>query len=167
MDEILFLLSEYGLENVLLALVVNFLTSIVKIPIKRGAKKLKDSSKLTRFIVFLPAILGFGVVFVYLKFIKLNFVFDKTFVTLWTTTSSLSLTFYAVVEKLFLGKKTIKNEELKESEDAISKVEEVAISIVESIEKNDETEKLIKEVEQPKKIVLKGSNNAKITIKKE
>ena len=79
MDEILFLLSEYGLTNVLLALVVNLLTSIVKTPIKRVAKKLNDSSKLTRFIVFLPVILGFGVVFAYLKFINLNFVFDKKF----------------------------------------------------------------------------------------
>ena len=166
MDEILFLLSEYGLTNVLLALVVNLLTSIVKTPIKRVAKKLNDSSKLTRFIVFLPVILGFGVVFAYLKFINLNFVFDKKFITLWTTTSSLSLTFYAVVEKLFLGKKTIKDEELKESKDSISKVEEVAISIVESIEKEDKTEKNVKET-QSKKIVLKGSNNAKITIKKE
>ena len=108
MEDLLILLSKYGLEKVVLALVVNLLTSIVKIPIKRWAKKLKDSSKLTRFIVFLPAILGFGIVAAYSKFIKLEFAFDKPFISLWITTSSLSLTFYAVIEKLFFnGKKII------------------------------------------------------------
>ena len=53
-EYIIELIKTYGIEPVLLALLINILTGLIKIPIKKLADKLKDSSKVTRFIVFLP-----------------------------------------------------------------------------------------------------------------
>ena len=59
------LITKYGLETVALALIINLLTGVIKLPIKKLATRLKDSSKLTRFIVFLPILLGFGITCLY------------------------------------------------------------------------------------------------------
>ena len=104
-EELLQMIQAYGLETVLLALLNNLLTGLVKMPVKRAARKLKDSSAVTRFIVFLPVILGFFLTAGYSLLFRGGFVFDQTFVTQWVTSGSLSLTFYAVFEKMFPGKK--------------------------------------------------------------
>lgn len=58
MEQILEMVTTYGLETVVIALLVNLLTGLVKMPIKAWANKLKDYTKVKRFIVFLP--IGFG-----------------------------------------------------------------------------------------------------------
>ena len=104
-EELLEMIRAYGLETVILALLNNLLTGLVKMPVKRAARKLKDSGAVTRFIVFLPVILGFFLTAGYSLLFRGGFVFDQTFVTQWVTSGSLSLTFYAVFEKMFPGKK--------------------------------------------------------------
>ena len=54
MEQILEMITTYGLETVAIALIINVLTGFVKMPIKSLANKLKDYTKVTRFIVFLP-----------------------------------------------------------------------------------------------------------------
>ena len=54
MEEILDIIAKYGLETVIIALVINLATGVVKLPIKAWASKLEDRTKVTRFIVFLP-----------------------------------------------------------------------------------------------------------------
>ena len=105
MEQILELVKDYGLETVVIALLVNVVVGIVKMPIKALAGKLKDYTKVTRFIVFLPIIFGFLFSICYAYFIQQAYSFNKEFVTLWLTSSSLSLTFYAIFEKIFPSKK--------------------------------------------------------------
>ena len=105
-EKLLQMIQAYGLETVLLALVNNLLTGLMKIPIKRAAQKLKDSAAVTRFIVFLPVILGFFLTWGYGLLFREEPIFDQTFVTQWVTSGSLSLTFYAIFEKMFPAKKS-------------------------------------------------------------
>ena len=51
MEEIMEAIGQYGLETVLTALLINILTGLIKIPLKKWAERLEDSSKATRFIV--------------------------------------------------------------------------------------------------------------------
>ena len=105
MEQILEMRTNYGMETVLSALLVNVLTGLVKMPIKSLANKLNDYTKVTRFIVFLPIGFGFLLSFLYARFMVGVFNFDRAFITMWLTSSSLSLTFYAIFEKLFPSKK--------------------------------------------------------------
>ena len=65
MEQILEMIRIYGLETVVIALLVNIFTGIAKMPIKSLASKLKDYTKVTRFIVFLPVLFGFLFSFLY------------------------------------------------------------------------------------------------------
>ena len=67
--------------------------------------QLKRNEYAGTLIVFLPVILGFFLTAGYSLLFRGGFVFDQTFVTQWVTSGSLSLTFYAVFEKMFPGKK--------------------------------------------------------------
>ena len=112
-DLIIELITVYGFETVLIALVINILTGIIKIPIKKLASKLDDSSKVTRFIVFLPILIGFGITCLYVYFFKNVIVINRAFLTLFCTSTSLSLTFYAIFEKLFPNSNSLKNDNLQ------------------------------------------------------
>lgn len=175
MEQVLQMIADYGLETVLIALLINVLTGLIKLPIKAWTSKLKESTSVTRFIVFLPIALGFLLTFCYEKFIQNTFSFDKAFITLWLTASSLSLTFYAIFEKIFPSKKKLVNEaELKTSErilENISQIFEAAISGKEeklqgnAFEAASEEEKT--EPKQTKnKIILRGRTNEEVEIKK-
>ena len=67
MEEVSVALRQYGLETVLLALAINLCTALCKLPIKMLARKAKDSVKITRFIVFMPVVLGFILALCYVK----------------------------------------------------------------------------------------------------
>lgn len=104
-EKILRLLAENGTEALIIGLAVNVLTGALKIPMKAWAKRLKDGTRLTRFIVFLPIVLGGILSALYWKGILKSPAWGKEFFTLWISSSSLSLTFYAIFEKLFPSKK--------------------------------------------------------------
>lgn len=109
-EKVVRLITEYGLEAVILGLAINVLTGLIKLPIKAFAKKLEDGSKLTRYLVFLPVMLGFFLTLGYTAAIKGRIEITREFVTLWVSSSSLSLTFYALWEKLFPTKEKLKKE---------------------------------------------------------
>ena len=168
MEQILEMITNYGLETVVIALLVNLLTGFSKMPIKAWASKLNDSTKVTRYIVFLPIIFGFLLSFLYANYIKGVFNFDREFITMWLTASSLSLTFYAIFEKLFPSKKKILNDcEIKTSEKILDNitqlVERVAMKETSVV---DNTDNAIGDIEEPteeikdNKIVLRGNINA-------
>ena len=106
-----------------IALLVNILTGLVKLPIKALADKLNDYTKVTRFIVFLPIGFGFLLSFLYVKYMVGTFSFNRAFATMWLTASSLSLTFYAIFEKLFPSKKKLLSDcEIKTSETILANI---------------------------------------------
>ena len=118
-EEIINIISEYGLEAVILGLVINVLTGLLKIPIKTFTKKLEDGSKVTRYLVFLPIILGFCLTLGYMAATKGEIDMTKEFITLWLSSSSLSLTFYALWEKLFPAKEKLKKEYIVEENEKL------------------------------------------------
>ena len=115
--------------------------------------------------------------YLYVKFIKGAFNFDRDFVTLWLTSSSLSLTFYAIFEKLFPSKKKIFNEsEIKASEKILTDIKQILDETLNkwSVEKGEvaaaekETSMHTETVEELKenKIILRGKSNAEINVEK-
>lgn len=96
-------IMNYGLETIVIAVLINMATTILKIPIKNLANKLEDGGKsIKKYITFLPIVLGFvfsaGYTFF---FVSRTDIFTKDFIVLWLTSSSLSLATYAVFEKFF------------------------------------------------------------------
>ena len=107
MNETIMFMSTYGITTVILAVLINTLTGLTKLPVKALASKLKDSTRITRFLVFMPVIYGFVLTVAYSAILNKAVVFDGEFYRLWLSSSSLSLTFYAVFEKLFPSKKKV------------------------------------------------------------
>lgn len=139
MEEIRQLIGQYGLDTIVIAFIVNLLTAAIKMPIKALARKTSKSAQITRFIVFLPILLGFTVSFLYCKCWLKNYVFGKEFVTLWLSSSSLSLTFYAVFEKMLPVKASAQGNETELSRkllDEIATATNVQIPKRENKEKN-------------------------------
>ena len=160
MEQVIEIITKYGLETVILALIINLFTGLIKMPVKSLAKRTKDSSKITRFIVFLPILLGFGITFCYFQFILKGFSFNRAFITEWLTSSSLSLTFYAVFEKIIPNKKSALTEkEIEESEQIIEEVKEITDAVLTETEKAEEKKEC-------KKIILGGNRNVKTEIEK-
>ena len=166
MEQILEIINTYGLETVVIALAINICTGLIKMPIKALARKLKDYTKVTRLIVFIPIILGFLFSFCYAKYIQNSYIFDRAFITLWLTSSSLSLTFYAIFEKLFPSKKKLLTEsEIKTSETILENIKQLIGGILskedeiktdlKEINNNENTEKI-----QKNKIILRGNKSA-------
>lgn len=148
------LIIKYGLEIVLIALTINLLTTIIKYPIKLLAKKTNDSCKITRLIVFFPILIGYVICYLYVKYTTDNFVFNNEFARLWLTTSSLSITFYAVFEKMIFSKnKVLTNDDLNLVKESLNNLEKILKEITPSINEDKQINKLI----------LRGKKNEKIT----
>ena len=93
----------YGFETVAIAFIINILTTVIKIPVKKYAEKLDDGGvTLKKYITFLPIVLGciLAVIYTYI-FVSKTDIFTEEFMVLWLTSSSLSLALYAVFEKFF------------------------------------------------------------------
>ena len=151
MEEGMKLISQYGLEIILMALVTNLLTEFVKAPVKALAKRLNDPSRLTRFIVFVPVVIGFIVTIIEKKFILRDDIFDREFFQMWLSTSSLSLTFYAIFEKMFPQKNNaLSQTEIAENQKLIAELRKALIA------EEATQENAVSEVTQQEKIILKG-----------
>ncbi len=140
-EQIIELITRYGLETVCLALLINALTAVIKLPVKVLAGKTKNSDRITRFIVFLPFIIGLALTFAYSKWILGSSSPGNEFVTLWLTSSSLSLTIYAVFEKLAPPKNRKEGDKADENAEM---EKEVAVTQTET--------------EHREKIILSGKN---------
>ena len=172
MEEILEMITLYGFETVIIALMVNLFTGLTKIPIKVLANKLNDYTKVTRFIVFLPILLGFLISIIYVELIQRATLFDKDFFTLWLTSSSLSLTFYAIFEKLLPSKKKITNDvEIKTSQAILEKIKSLVetniLKVDSAVNEMEESGgvNIEKNGIENKKIVLKGKSNGYVETK--
>ena len=64
-EKILQIITTYGLEAVVIALAVNVLVGVMKLPIKALAKKMEDGTNLTKFLVFLPVLTSAGLTLIY------------------------------------------------------------------------------------------------------
>jgi len=96
-----------NLQVPLIAMITFILTGVLKLPIKRVAAKIKDGQKLTKFITFMPVVIGFAVtvLVVFISFGEINF--DEIFFTYWLSAVSLSLAIYAFWEKFVPSEKKI------------------------------------------------------------
>ncbi len=151
MEEGMKLISQYGLEIILMALVTNLLTAIVKAPVKALAKRLNEPTRLSRFIVFVPVVIGFLVTIIEKKFILRDDIFDREFFQMWLSASSLSLTFYAIFEKMFPKKSnTLSQTEIAENQKFITELRKALIA------EEVTQENAVSEVTQQEKIILKG-----------
>lgn len=127
------LLTGKSLAAPLIAIAITLLTGLVKRPVKALAKKMKDGDKLTRFITFLPVLLGFALTAA-VRLALGDFRIDGDFVSLWLTGSSLSLAIYAYKEKFFPSKnKLLKEDEIEENLRLIDSIHSLS-------NKRDETE---------------------------
>ena len=174
MEQILEMITTYGLETVLISLLVNVLTGLVKMPIKSLANKLNDYTKVTRFIVFLPIGFGFLLSFLYARFMVGVFNFDRAFITMWLTSSSLSLTFYAIFEKLFPSKKKALSDcEIKTSETILTNIRQLVEQFLPKEDVKGIPNEEVAEIEEPvaekakdNKIILRGKANAEVNVER-
>lgn len=119
------LIQQYNFNSVLIATAICILTGLIKIPIKALASKTKDSSKYTKYITFLPLVLGFAITALYEYIVTQDFHVTEEFIILWMTSSSLSLAIYAFIEKFIPSKKKILSaEEIKQNKDMIDKLKD-------------------------------------------
>lgn len=163
-EQILNLIADYGLETVCIALCVNLFTGIVKLPVKAIADKTKKGTRITRFIVFMPILFGFVFTLLYFLYIIRSPLFGKQFITLWLTSSSLSLTFYAIFEKLFPKKsQSPSREEIEESRELIKKIGGIAMDIADIENRADNETECGKSCG---KIILAGKKNAENEVEK-
>ena len=184
MDIILEYVRDYGYETLFIALAINMLTAFVKSPIKKLAAKLKDGTAITKYITFLPLIIGFGLCALYKYVFAGKVSINGDYISLWLSSASLSLAVYAVFEKFFPSKQKVLEEyELKQNLELIEKLKNLnkdtnltagsAISaasevINQDIEKteNINTEKIENTgTEQKLKIILRGKGNAETNVK--
>ena len=84
---------------------------------------------------------------------------------MWLTSSSLSLTFYAIYEKLFPAKKALDEESVSE-EQALKNIKKTLDMIIEKNEKNKSIENLQPEKKEINKIILKGKNIGEVKTEK-
>lgn len=110
MEQILEFITQYGLGNVLCAVVVTMLTGIIKAPLKKIASKAEDSKKYTKYITFLPVILGFGVMTLYTYLTVGKIEYNQQFFVSWLSSVSVSLAIYAFWEKFIPSKSKILSE---------------------------------------------------------
>ena len=120
MDIVIDLINKYGLKTVILALIINILTQVLKLPIK----KITDDKNITRFIVFMPIIIGFIVTYLFKLIIYKEVVFNQEFMNLYIRSTSLSLSFYAIFEKIF-PKKKIEDGTIEASQEVINMLNKV------------------------------------------
>lgn len=172
------LIQNYGFDSVLIAATVCILTGLIKMPIKSLASKTKNSKKYTKYITFLPLFLGFGVTVLYEYILTKKVLFTVDFMTLWLTSSSLSLAIYAFIEKFIPNKKKILSaEEIKQNEEMLDTIksflmadkqceetEKSTVTIAETTEKSQDltTAEMETQVHESVrgKIILRGRKNA-------
>lgn len=100
-------ITEHGLDTALIGLITVILTGLIKMPIKYLASKSANSKKITRFITFLPIIIGFGVTALLTCLAGKNLVFEEAFFAQWLSSVSFSLAIYAFWEKFVPSEKKV------------------------------------------------------------
>lgn len=151
-------ITKYGLNTLIIAVAINILTALIKVPIKALANKSKEGKGITRYITFLPVIIGFGLTVLYSFILFKKLILDGNFVTLWLSSSSLSLAIYAFKEKFFPSKKKILEKfEIEQNIDLIDKIKKTFF--------DDKKEETLGKEKKSQKIILRARNNNEKNIK--
>ncbi len=141
MDKLIALLSDDGGITAIAALATVILTGIIKLPLKKLAEKFTCAKKITRFIVFLPLVTGFGMTTLINFLLTGQSHFDAQFFMKWLSAVSLSLAIYAFWEKFVPSEKKFLTEtEIQANKEAVEKIKE-------SLEKPQDAEKQTPESE--------------------
>ena len=125
MDKLIALLSDDGGITAIAALATVILTGIIKLPLKKLAEKFTCAKKITRFIVFLPLVTGFGMTTLINFLLTGQSHFDAQFFMKWLSAVSLSLAIYAFWEKYVPSvKKFLTVSGIQENKVAVEKIKE-------------------------------------------
>ncbi len=89
--EIIQFMVNYGVDTFVIALCTVALTGLFKMPIKKMASKSANSAKITRFITFLPLIIGFGATTLIVYLFTGTITFNRKFFVKWLTSVSARL----------------------------------------------------------------------------
>ncbi len=108
--DIVQMITDYGVDTLVIALCTVVFTGLFKIPIKKLADKTKNSKKITRFVTFLPILIGFGLTVLCRFLITKEVQFDRDFYIQWLSAVSISLAIYAFWEKFVPSEKNILSE---------------------------------------------------------
>lgn len=181
MEHITQIITQYGLDTTLCAVLTTVLVGVLKMPIKKLVLKCGGGSHITRYITFLPFLIGFGLVTLYTYFDCKAILFNRLFFTRWLGSVSASLAIYAFWEKFIPSKKKILTEaEISANRTVLQEIQSFInhttnaktdfLSEHASEEKNtsdaaeniDAGSDMLNRQAVPKKIVLRGGNHAQI-----
>lgn len=159
--DIIQLITDYGVDTLVIALCTVVFTGLFKIPIKKLADKTKNSKKITRFVTFLPILIGFGLTVLSTYLFTKQVSFNKDFYVRWLSSVSLSLAIYAFWEKFVPSEKKILTEaEAKANKTA---VEELKSKLVKTACNADEAQSANEsnggQAAEYKKIILTNNKN--------
>lgn len=159
--DIIQLITDYGVDTLVIALCTVVFTGLFKIPIKKLADKTKNSKKITRFVTFLPILIGFGLTVLSTYLFTKQVSFNKDFYVRWLSSVSLSLAIYAFWEKFVPSEKKILTEaEAKANKTA---VEELKSKMVKTACNADEAQSANEsnggQAAEYKKIILTNNKN--------
>lgn len=159
--DIIQLITDYGVDTLVIALCAVVFTGLFKIPIKKLADKTKNSKKITRFVTFLPILIGFGLTVLSTYLFTKQVSFNKDFYVRWLSSVSLSLAIYAFWEKFVPSEKKILTEaEAKANKTA---VEELKSKMVKTACNADEAQSANEsnggQAAEYKKIILTNNKN--------
>lgn len=144
MDKLIALLSDDGGITAIAALATVILTGIIKLPLKKLAKKFTCAKKITRFIVFLPLVTGFGMTTLINFLLTGQSHFDAQFFMKWLSAVSLSLAIYAFWEKFVPSEKKFLTEtEIQANKEAVEKIKESLEESQNTDEQTPESETII------------------------
>ena len=155
------MITDYGVDTLVIALCTVVFTGLFKIPIKKLADKTKNSKKITRFVTFLPILIGFGLTVLSTYLFTKQVSFNKDFYVRWLSSVSLSLAIYAFWEKFVPSEKKILTEaEAKANKTA---VEELKSKLVKTACNADEAQSANEsnggQAAEYKKIILTNNKN--------
>ena len=120
METIEEMIANYGINNFVLALLIIITTGFAKIPLKLITDKWRNKGvNLNKYIVLLPILFGIGYAALY-TYLFCGTAWSEDTLSIALTSTTLSLSIYAITEKLFEKKK---NESIKEKRDCIEVTE--------------------------------------------
>lgn len=126
MKNLLQTITQLGLDGAVCAIITTILVGILKMPLKKIAKKSSNSTQITKYITFLPLMVGFGVISAFVYFENEEILFNQLFFTRWIGSVSASLAIYAFCEKFIPSKKKILSEaEIYANREVIREIEDL------------------------------------------
>lgn len=157
MEKLIEVLSDASTGTAAVALATVVLTGIIKLPLKKLAAKFTNCKKITRFVVFLPVILGFGLTVLLAFFVNGKVDINGEFYMQWLSAVSLSLAIYAFLEKFVPSEKKILSEAEINANTAV--VEKLKDSLPTDKKEDQDRQSEAEQPAENKKIILTNHKN--------